>query len=351
MNDGPSLLSSIEQKSKLWRPFYTVQPMAEPKGLVIQSNFEDLGSTTVGDSDMEQWPKEAVFCHNDLTPRNLILQPTGSAGGITEYKLAAILDWELAGFYPPSYQLSLQDTYLSGTNRHLSFYLLLKERMKDITPRSPSQGALLRAIELIFESQQRRLSKGTNIPAHIRKRFREVMGLSRDKDPYVPGRLEMRRGGGFTTQVFAGRCSATRGCLLPGVALLDRVHGRRAGDRAGVRRRSGAQGRIHADRRRTAGRDRLLPSAQRVSGGSRTPARTRLHGRDRRRSRVRADGGGDGRALRGNQSRIRHLPRCYASTPGHFWSASPRLTLGSTWWPRSHGRGCSRVKISIARVR
>ncbi|GAB1312403.1 Aminoglycoside phosphotransferase domain-containing protein [Madurella fahalii] len=194
LNDGSSLLSSIEQKWKLRRPFYTIQPIADPKGLVIQSHFEDVGLITVSDSDMEQWPKEAVFCHNDLTPRNLILQCSASPIGNTRYKLAAIIDWELAGFYPPSYQLSLQDTYLGGGNRCFSFYLLLKERMKDIAPPSPSQVVLLRAMELIFESQQRRLSEGTNIPAHIRKRFREALRLYRDKNPYVGRKWETKGG-------------------------------------------------------------------------------------------------------------------------------------------------------------
>ncbi|KAI1499354.1 hypothetical protein F5X99DRAFT_286508 [Biscogniauxia marginata] len=194
LNDGPSLLAAIEQRSKLQRPFYTIQPIADPKGLIIKSSFEDIGSTTVSDSDMEQWPKEAVFCHNDPTPRNIILQPSESPGGNTRYNLAAIIDWELAGFYPPSYQLSLQDTYLGGGNRHLSFYLLLKERMKDIAPSSPSQVALLRAMELIFESQQRWLSEGTNIPAHIRRRFREVLRLSRDKHPYVGWKCDTEGG-------------------------------------------------------------------------------------------------------------------------------------------------------------
>lgn len=101
------------------------------------------------------------------------------------YSLAAIIDWELAGFYPPSYQLSLQDTYLGDGNRHLSFYLLLKQGMKDTVPLSPSQVALVRAMELMFESQYRWLSDGTNIPAHIRKRFREMLGLTRDKYPYL----------------------------------------------------------------------------------------------------------------------------------------------------------------------
>ena len=66
--------------------------------------------------------------------------------------------------------------------------------MKDIAPPSPSQVALLRAMELIFESQQRRLSEGMNIPAHIRKRFREVLQLSRDKHPYVGWRCETEGG-------------------------------------------------------------------------------------------------------------------------------------------------------------
>ena len=184
LNDGLSLLSSIEQKWKLQRPFHTTEPVADPKGLLIKSAFEDVGSATVSDSDMEQWPKEAVFCHNDLTPRNLILRATAGSDGTTNYRLFAIIDWELAGFYPSSYELSLQDTYLSGSNRHIAFYSLLKERIRDITPPSPSQVALLRAMELIFESQQRRLLEGANIPAHIRKRFREMLQLSRDEDTY-----------------------------------------------------------------------------------------------------------------------------------------------------------------------
>lgn len=39
-------------------------------------------------------------------------------------------------------------------------------------------------MELIFESQQRLLSDGTNIPAHIRKRFIENSKLTRDSDLY-----------------------------------------------------------------------------------------------------------------------------------------------------------------------
>jgi thiamine kinase-like enzyme len=184
LNDGPALLDSIMERRKLKKPFCSLEPVVD-QGVRVKSSFEELGSTVINNSDIDKWPGEAVFCHNDLTPRNLIIQSRPSSGGKSNYKLAAIIDWELAGFYPASYELSLQDTYLAGANRHVSFYLLIKKQMKRLVPRSSSQIVLLQAMELIFESQQRLLSDGTNIPAHIRKRFMENLKLARDNDPYV----------------------------------------------------------------------------------------------------------------------------------------------------------------------
>ncbi|KAK0110877.1 hypothetical protein ONS96_002464 [Cadophora gregata f. sp. sojae] len=186
LNGGPALLESIMERRKLKnKPFCTMESLVDSQAISIQSNYEELGSILINTSDIDKWSGDAVLCHNDLTPRNLILQSRAGTDGEVKYKLAGIIDWELAGFYPPSYELSLQDTYLSGANRHISFYLLLKEQMKDIVPRSSSQVVLLEAMELIYESQQRLLLNGTNIPAHIRKRFLEELRLVRDSDPYV----------------------------------------------------------------------------------------------------------------------------------------------------------------------
>ncbi|KAH8590400.1 hypothetical protein B0O99DRAFT_634796 [Bisporella sp. PMI_857] len=49
-------------------------------------------------------------------------------------------------------------------------------------------------MELIFESQRRLLLDGTNIPAHIRKRFMENSKLARDNDPYVSWTRNHRMG-------------------------------------------------------------------------------------------------------------------------------------------------------------
>ncbi|EJT81172.1 hypothetical protein GGTG_01156 [Gaeumannomyces tritici R3-111a-1] len=196
--DGPALLEFLTrmQQREAKQPPYEVEPCADPKGTRLRSRFEDLGSITVEDHDMAQWSGESVLCHNDLTPRNLIVRPsskTGEEGG-PRYQLAAIIDWEVAGFYPASYQLSLQDTYLSSANRHISLYLLLKQHLKELVPRSPSQIALLHAMEFVYESRQKRMAERGNIPALIRQKFRKELRLARDEDPYTGWICDTREG-------------------------------------------------------------------------------------------------------------------------------------------------------------
>jgi hypothetical protein len=41
--------------------------------------------------------REYVFCHNDLSQENVIVDPE-------TLKIKAILDWEYAGFYPPEFE-------------------------------------------------------------------------------------------------------------------------------------------------------------------------------------------------------------------------------------------------------
>lgn len=185
IDSGSALLASFMQRRKLKKQFCSIKPNTETEGVCIESNFDDLGSLIIENVEMSQWSDEAVLCHNDLTPRNLIIQQGTSTDGQIEHHLAGIIDWELAGFYPPSYELSFQDTYLGTANQHLSFYLKLKSRMGSSVPQSSSQIKLLKANELIYESQQRHLANGTNIPAHIRKEFTEYFGLIRDDDPYT----------------------------------------------------------------------------------------------------------------------------------------------------------------------
>lgn len=40
---------------------------------------------------------DLVFCHNDLSANNVIVDPD-------TLKIAAIIDWEYAGFFPPEFE-------------------------------------------------------------------------------------------------------------------------------------------------------------------------------------------------------------------------------------------------------
>jgi hypothetical protein len=184
LNQGPALLASIMENLKLKEPFCTMETISNSQDIKIQSNFDELGSIVIQRSDMDKWPGEAVFCHNDLTPRNLIFHKYDLPLGKTKYRLAGIIGWEAAGFYPASYELNLQDRYL-GADRVASFYIMCKAQMKGLVPRTSSQIALLKAMELMYESQQQRLANGTNVQAHIRKRFLENLQFTRDDDPYA----------------------------------------------------------------------------------------------------------------------------------------------------------------------
>ncbi|KAK3372250.1 hypothetical protein B0H63DRAFT_513702 [Podospora didyma] len=96
MENGAALLTSIKKLYKLKRPFCNIQEIADPKGLKVISSYEDLGSLKISDLEMSEWLDQAVLCHNDLTPRNIMVRLSGQdAYGNTTYNLAAIIDWEL----------------------------------------------------------------------------------------------------------------------------------------------------------------------------------------------------------------------------------------------------------------
>ncbi|KAI1750448.1 hypothetical protein F4782DRAFT_509745 [Xylaria castorea] len=156
---GSALLSAVMQRRRLRKDFCTKHHVSKRQGIRIQSSIEDLGLVFIQTSEMEQWPNEAVFCHNDLTPCDIIIKSHTSLDGSSHYKLATIIDSELAGFYPPSYELSLQDTYLGAGNRRLSFYLLLKRHLKELVPSSSLQIAHCKAMEVVWESRHRLLQR------------------------------------------------------------------------------------------------------------------------------------------------------------------------------------------------
>jgi serine/threonine protein kinase len=68
-----------------------------PSGIVIPP-YRVLQRTDVDQWNLKQSSqKEYVFCHNDLSQQNVIVDPV-------TLKINAIIDWEYAGFYPPFFE-------------------------------------------------------------------------------------------------------------------------------------------------------------------------------------------------------------------------------------------------------
>lgn len=75
----------------------TSMRLGGPSGLVIPPYRVLKHSETVKWNLKESDTPEYVFCHNDLSQHNVIVDPQS-------LKIKAIIDWEYAGFYPPEFE-------------------------------------------------------------------------------------------------------------------------------------------------------------------------------------------------------------------------------------------------------
>lgn len=73
---GSQLLELILKRRQLKHPFCSIDSDNSLSYITLRSVFEDLGSITVNRELMDEWPKDSVFCQNDITPRNIILRST-----------------------------------------------------------------------------------------------------------------------------------------------------------------------------------------------------------------------------------------------------------------------------------
>ncbi|TWU71295.1 hypothetical protein ED733_001955 [Metarhizium rileyi] len=90
--------------------------------------------------------EEYIFCHNDLSEYNIIVNPE-------TFKIAAIIDWEHAGFFPkyfeaPIYTRHGPDAKLINDKNHVARLLkFLRPQSVDTTVQS-SRGRVEKSTEL-----------------------------------------------------------------------------------------------------------------------------------------------------------------------------------------------------------
>lgn len=125
-------------------------------GIAVRSTRDDIGSVELSQSDMDDLMKHAVLCHNDLEPRSIFVRRVDNRGSGSSngwYELAAIFDWQSAGFFPFAYEYANKDGDLGSVTRWTSWYLLYKERATSLLPKGESHEKLIRALDIITRSR------------------------------------------------------------------------------------------------------------------------------------------------------------------------------------------------------
>jgi hypothetical protein len=121
-----------------------------------------------------------------LEPRNILVRPHLLHDGSTEYQIVAIIDWEMSGFFPFSYEYITKDFFLGNSNLYFSWYALFKERAAPMVPMTslPRCHALfMEGINLIHYSRER---ERCTVPALITKKWLAMEGIVR-KEPTGTG--------------------------------------------------------------------------------------------------------------------------------------------------------------------
>ncbi|GES64577.1 hypothetical protein ATEIFO6365_0009006600 [Aspergillus terreus] len=123
-------------------------------GLRFETQFDDIPSVSMSEKDMFALQEAIVLCHNDLEPRNILVRAENLA---VHYKVVAIIDWELAGFFPFVFESFYKDLALGNANLDFPWYRLFKDQTAQFIPKPlPGvQESLLRALDMVLKARAR----------------------------------------------------------------------------------------------------------------------------------------------------------------------------------------------------
>ncbi|KAF6810066.1 aminoglycoside phosphotransferase [Colletotrichum musicola] len=138
-------------------------------GVAIRS--ADNGAVEFTITDLEELGRNAVLCHNDIEPRNILVKQspssTNASRGGAWYELAAIIDWGMSGILNFAYEFGMKGAMLGSANLLFSWYELFKEKTADLVPRGEAPEKMIAALGVIGRCNAR------VVPGNVGGRFRE----------------------------------------------------------------------------------------------------------------------------------------------------------------------------------
>jgi hypothetical protein len=170
--DIKNFLEGILQKYK--RPGCKL--LGTDGGLSIQSEYDDIGQIDLSHSDLDELQHCVVFCHNDLEPRNILVRKSSSG----KYKLAGVIDWEMAGFFPFAYEYGVKDTSLGRENLYFSWYTMFKRKASYLLPQTECHTKFIRAVRIIEKSKKKAMSRNVGVRVQEKWIQREKVEESSD---------------------------------------------------------------------------------------------------------------------------------------------------------------------------
>ncbi|KAK2751525.1 hypothetical protein CKAH01_17860 [Colletotrichum kahawae] len=181
----------VEGAAEIWKPLLesllnpeakdlSICQIAEDSGgLAIISTNENIGGVEFSLADLNELNDSIVLCHNDLEPRNILVRSNETDGsGSPWYEIAAIIDWEMAGMFPFAYEFGIKDPYLGSNNLFYSWYRLFKEKTAVFVPAGAAQDKLVKALRVIFKSNDKATPGNVGVNFRTRWLQRECLAMA-----------------------------------------------------------------------------------------------------------------------------------------------------------------------------
>lgn len=149
-------------------------------GVLIHSSLPELGQVLLTNEEIDTLDANIVLSHNDIEPRNISVQATILPDGTTNYELVGITDCHKAGFFPFAFETAHKDLSLGNENLFLDWYMLFKQKTRDMIPAGGASEKLIKAVRIITKSKC--MQQKTSVMAEFRRRWLEKEGLDLSED-------------------------------------------------------------------------------------------------------------------------------------------------------------------------
>lgn len=174
------LVLRIIQYFETWRPRVLPRIDLTTADLVIEPGHPDMESAKVArisQAELKELAEDVVFSFMDFEPRNIMVREVWGnpdSSGQKRYEVAAIIDWEISGFFPRGFEFFYKDMELGRGCEYYDWYRLFRDGRDKLLPMplKESQVKLFEAMDLARRSRMSRVNK--NVGLNVQKKWMEM---------------------------------------------------------------------------------------------------------------------------------------------------------------------------------